>query len=278
LFVAFYKNNVNPTLSSAPVDAHTAALAAVAHALGDKAVVLEHDEESRALATELGGSGRQNPSFALIDWAPLSKHEFSLRVRFFDDSKPHTLESLVSWATGCIDGKECHFITTVPRSHVVVELSQANYESFVHDIEYDVVVAFADKTSMSRMKDLLERVNIAAGEVKTLRFAVVDIDEVPAAKQFFDLSFVRVGPAIWMFPAGAAKSKPIFSFLSIPGDKPEELLADWAALKATHKFNTVHPGGSDRKVIPDETNHTSVYWRRVLSVLANWLGAYWVQF
>eukprot|EP01122_Echinamoeba_exundans_P010236 TRINITY_DN3783_c0_g1_i1.p1 TRINITY_DN3783_c0_g1~~TRINITY_DN3783_c0_g1_i1.p1 ORF type:complete len:421 (-),score=91.50 TRINITY_DN3783_c0_g1_i1:111-1373(-) len=276
LFVAFYKNSVNPTLSSAPVDSHSAALAAVAHAVGDKAAVFEHDEESRSLAAELGGSGHQNPAFALIDWVPRSEHEYSLRVRFFDDSSPYSLESLAAWASGCIEGKECRFVTSQPRSHVVVELSEANYESFVNDPDHDVIVAFSNKVSVSYFKDVLERTNVATGGVKTLRFAVVEVDEVPSAKKFMSTRLTPVVPSVWIFPAGENKSNPSISFLSLPPQNPEEFLARWAALKATHKFKPIHSDPSDKEVTHDESRAS--YWRRVLSILSYWLGAYWVEF
>lgn len=281
IFVAFYKHIHQSAVSSAPVDNHFEFAAHVARTAGDKLVVLEHDDASRPLSTELGGSNIRSPAFALIDWISSDSHNFELRVRFFDDSKGYTMDSLSQWAVSCVEGKMCHYIrSSAPAT--VPTLSASSFDPFIQDAHHDVLVAFVDKGRVHDAQQMMREVRTLIGDVQSVRIAVVDVDSVaPAVATMTRHIGAKIVPSVWMFPA-SNKNRPSIAFVSLSDKLSPSVVARFAAQSASTKFELRHHDapsnhGADRTIEVDPMPTWLDRLADIATVFAKWLGIYWLE-
>lgn len=281
LVIAFYENHVNTGISSAPLDSHSAALVAISRAVSaDKVAIFEHDETANPIAVELGSADLKKPAYALVDWVPISDSMFKLRVRFFDSSKPYSLDSLIQWVQQCSEGKECPvFSGGNPASSNIDVLTTANFDSYVNDNAHDILVAFVDKERLESAKALMQQVRTKIGKVDSVRLAVVDADSVPRAVEVMKTHIgSKVVPSVWMFPAGVQKEHPSIAFISLSEPSSPQILAQFAAQTANLKFALSNPENSNSTTLTWTSRPAKPWWRYLFTTVARWLGVFWIEF
>lgn len=169
--------------------------------------VLESDGQSHpGLLTQWGASGKKFPTAILVRFL-----ERSVDIKAYDEEKEITVESVLSWAQSCTEGKGCpSFLKSdpVPESNdgPVTVVVGKTFESIVLDDSKDVVLEVYSPTC-PHCKNIVKTYN-ELGERYAHEHSVVIATLDGTTNSLPENVEVRGYPTILLFKAGD-KSNPI---------------------------------------------------------------------